>query len=435
MRIRVSSGLTKAKEDEQHRMRIETLLNHLEPYKGFVYTHAQLNRETDTVELTIKARAGSRVSCPICGRRCTVYDHQPTRYYDSIPFRQLRIVFGYAPRRADCSLCGPHTERVPWAEGKSPLTKAYAWFLARWAKRLPWNQVADIFACGWHQVYEAVRQTVEWGLAHRDLSGVTAIGVDEIYFGPKGKYQTLVYQLCSAKSRLLFIAEGHKEEAFSSILKAQGESWCAGIRYVCSDMWRAYLASVGKFLPNAMHILDRFHIEAKLHEAVDKIRRVEARELAGQGLIILKNLRYAFLKRPENLTDRQRDGLQKIIQQRKLKTVRAYHWKESFRLFWAYEQPYAASRFLRRWCRGASRSRLPPIQAFVKTLRKHEELILNWFRAKKRFSSGAVEAMNRGAGLVSNLARGFRNPDIRKIALFHALGDLPMPPEFTHRFS
>jgi len=43
--------------------------------------------------------------------------------------------------------------------------------------------------------------------------------------------------------------------------------------------------------------------------------------------------------------------------------------------------------------------------------------------------------MNRGAGLVSNLARGFRNPEIRKIALFHALGDLPMPPEYTHRFS
>jgi len=62
-------------------------------------------------------------------------------------------------------------------------------------------------------------------------------------------------------------------------------------------------------------------------------------------------------------------------------------------------------------------------------------MILNWFRAKKRFSSGAVEAMNRGAGIVSNLARGFRNPEIRRIALFHTLGDLPMPPEYTHRFS
>jgi len=123
------------------------------------------------------------------------------------------------------------------------------------------------------------------------------------------------------------------------------------------------------------------------------------------------------------------------INKRSLKTVRAYHWKESFRLFWEYEQPHAASKYLRRWCRGANKSRLKPVKAFVKTLRKHEDLILNWFRAKKRFSSGVVEAMNRGAGLVSNLARGFRNPEIRRIALFHTLGDLPMPPEYTHRFS
>lgn len=423
------------KEDEQRRMRVETLLNHMEHYKGFVYEACELNRATDTLEVLVRERAGVRVSCPRCGRRCTVYDHLPPRRYWSVPLRMLEVVLVYSPRRADCPSCGPHAEQVPWAEGKSPLTKSYAWFLARWAKRLPWNRVAGIFGCGWHQVCEAVRQAVDWGLEHRDLSGVTALGVDEVYFGAKAKFQTLVYQLCSAKARLLFVAEGRKEKALSGILREQGEDWCANVTHVCSDMWRAYLKSVAKLLPNATHILDRFHIEAKLNEAVDKVRRAEARELAGKGLVVLKNLRYAFLKRPENLTDGQRDGLQKIVNKRSLKTVRSYHWKESFRLFWEYECPAAASKFLRRWCRGANRSRLKPIKAFVKTLRRHEDLILNWFRAKKRFSSGAVEAMNRGAGLVSNLARGFRNPEIRKIALFHALGDLPMPPEYTHRFS
>jgi transposase len=407
----------------------------MEHYKGFVYEACELNRDAGVLEVLVRERAGARVSCPRCGRRCTVYDHLPPRRYRGVPLRMLEVVLVYSPRRADCPSCGPRSEQVPWADGKSPLTKSYAWFLARWAKRLPWNKVAGIFGCGWHQVCEAVRQAVDWGLEHRDLSGVTAIGVDEIYFGVKSKYQTLVYQLCPAKPRLLFIAGGRKEGALSGILKERGGAWCANIRHVCSDMWRAYLKSAAELLPDAMHILDRFHIEAKLNEAVDKVRRAESAELAGRGLVILKNLRYAFLKRPDNLTDKQREGLQKIVNRRGLKTVRAYHWKESFRLFWEYEQPHAASRYLRRWCRGADRSRLKPIKAFVKTLHKHEDLILNWFRAKKRFSSGAVEAMNRGAGLVSNLARGFRNPEIRRIALFHALGDLPMPPEYTHRFS
>lgn len=416
-------------------MRFETMLNNVEPLQGFVYSNSSLVKKRKMVVISIRERASSRVTCPVCKRRCTVYDHQPERYYDYIPYLGFEVKLLYAPRRAECPKCGIHVEDVPWAEGKSPMTKARAWFLARWAKRLPWNQVARIFGCGWGQVYVAVEQAVKWGLEHRDISGIIAIGVDEVYFGIKNKFKTLVYQICSKKPRLLFVAEGHKEIALSGILKKQGPVWCASIKYVCSDLWRAYLKSARELLPQATHILDRFHIVALLNKAVDKIRLSESRVLSGKGILILKNLRFAFLKRPENMTDRQRDGLQKIINRRDIKTVRAYHWKETFQLFWQYSSVYGASRYLRRWCCGANRSRLKPIKAFVRTVRKHEGLILNWFRAKKQFSSGVVEAMNRGAGLVSNLARGFKNPKICEIALYHALGELPMPPEYAHRFS
>lgn len=67
-------------------MRIETILNHLEPHKGFVYKGCKLNRESDTLEVMIAERDGSRVSCPVCGKRCPVYDHRPVRRYESIPY-------------------------------------------------------------------------------------------------------------------------------------------------------------------------------------------------------------------------------------------------------------------------------------------------------------------------------------------------------------
>jgi transposase len=352
-----------------------------------------------------------------------------------VPLWFVSVALVYSPRRAECPRCGVHAERAPWAAGKSPVTVAYAWFLAGWAKRLPWAKVAGVFGCGWGQVCGAVRHAVEWGLAHRDISGVSALGVDEVYFGPRSRYRTLVYDLGSAKARLLAVAEGHGEKAVAGIFKAFGADWCANIRYVCSDMWRAYLKGARRWLPNALHILDRFHIEKLLNEAVDRVRRAEAGELAGRGVAILKNMRYAFLKRPENLTDKQRDALQGVLHRRRMKTVRAYGWKEAFRPFWQYGSAFHAGKYLRKWTRGALKSRLAPVMRFARTMRANEGLILNWFRAKKRFSSAAVEAMNRGAGLVSNLARGFRNPEIMEIALFHALGDLPTPQEFTHRFS
>jgi transposase len=64
-----------------------------------------------------------------------------------------------------------------------------------------------------------------------------------------------------------------------------GEQFCRGIRFLCSDMWKPYLTSAAHFLPEALHILDRFHIVKKLNEAIDDIRREETRAHVHAGLI------------------------------------------------------------------------------------------------------------------------------------------------------
>ena len=144
-------------------------------------------------------------------------------------------------------------------------------------------------------------------------------------------------------------------------------------------------------------------------------------------------MKYAFLKRPENLTNEQANALNALMSKRWLASVRAWLWKEKFQLFWEYTSPYWARRYLQRWCKGAMRSRLAPLKKFARTMRKHEDLILNWFRARKAFSSGAVEGMNRKLNLVTRKAYGFRTYDVLRIALFHTLGQLPEP-ETTHKF-
>jgi len=66
-------------------------------------------------------------------------------------------------------------------------------------------------------------------------------------------------------------------------------------------------------------------------------------------------------------------------------------------------------------------------------LRRHRELILNWFRAKKEFSSGVVEGLNAKAKVTTRKAYGFRTFKTLQIALYHSLGVLPEP-KFTHKF-
>ena len=73
------------------------------------------------------------------------------------------------------------------------------------------------------------------------------------------------------------------------------------------------------------------------------------------------------------------------------------------------------------------------MKSVAKMLRSHRELILNWFRAKKQFSSGVVEGLNGKAKLTTRKAYGFKTFRMLEVALYHTLGDLPEP-DFTHKF-
>lgn len=108
-------------------------------------------------------------------------------------------------RRVDCPLCQIKVERVPWSEGKTGMTKAYQWFLAHWAKRLSWQEVAEAFGSTWYHVYGSVEMAVEWGRKHINMEGITAIGVDEMQWGRGHQYVTAVYQIDAGSKRLLWL--------------------------------------------------------------------------------------------------------------------------------------------------------------------------------------------------------------------------------------
>ena len=79
------------------------------------------------------------------------------------------------------------------------------------------------------------------------------------------------------------------------------------------------------------------------------------------------------------------------------------------------------------------RSRLDPMKKFVRTLRNHEDLLMNYFKAGKLYSSGIVEGLNLRINLCMRKAYGYRSFELLQISLFHTLGDLPEP-KFTHKF-
>lgn len=418
-------------------MRVETILNSCYRHKSFIYSSAKFEQvgRRKALVVDIVPRKNGLAGCSICQGVSPVYDHsEDARLFDFVPLWNIPVCFRYRMRRVDCLEHGVRVERAPWADGKSHLTKPYQLFLARWARKLSWKEVANSFGATWDNVFRSVKAVVEYGLKHRSLDGITAIGVDEIQYGKGHQYLTLVYQINAGVRRLLYVGRERTTKTLLRFFRDFGKERCEKLKFVCSDMWKAYIKVIAKKATNALHIPDRFHIVQNLGKATDEIRAAEVKRLVGEGYDeeVLKHTKYCFLKNEENLTEKQKAKLADVLQY-DLKSVRAYLLKESFQLFWQYKSPYWAQWYLKKWCVRAMRSRLEPIKKFVRTLRKHEPLIMNWFKAKKEFSLGIVEGLNRKINLVTRKSYGFRSYEVLKIVLFHTMGKLPEP-EFTHRF-
>ncbi len=170
-----------------------------------------------------------------------------------------------------------------------------------------------------------------------------------------------------------------------------------------------------------------------MNKAIDEVRAQESRDMKAAGLEpILKHSRWCLLKRPQNRTDKQDIKLADLLQYN-LRTVRSFLLKEDFQFFWEYTSPYWAGQFMDAWCRRTMRSRIEPMKKVARMLRSHRELLLNWFRAKKRISGGIVEGFNNKAKVTTRKAYGFRTFRAAQVALYHTLGALPEP-DVAHRF-
>ena len=384
--------------------------------------------EGNILVVLLSARRCSRATCSVCGKRRAGYDTIGEREWRHVSLWGIPVLIRYSPRRVNCPTCGIKVESMSWSMGKSDLTEPLIMVLATFAKLLSWEEVARLFGVHWNTVKAAVSRAVEYGLANRETSEVIAIGVDEISRRKGHVYVTNVYDLVNM--RLLWTGDGRGQEVLERFFDEWGQERTKKIISVCCDMWDPYIKVVKEKAPGATLVFDKFHIVQHLMKAVDEVRREEANSLKKENPELLKKTRYIWLKNPWNLTPKQKQRLS-YLEKLNLRTNRAYMLKEAFREFWEYKKPGWAKRYLKKWFWWATHSRLKPMRDFAWMLRRHEEDILNYF--KTQIDNGAVEGMNRKAKVVSQRAYGYRTFEIFSLALYHVLGDLPMP-ELTHKF-
>lgn len=409
-------------------MLVESLIKETVQLQGFRVMTVSKSSDGLEAELAPDGRFAPR--CGVCGEQAVYRDTRSLRRFRHVPLGGIGVRLVYAPRRVTCEHCGGiHIEALPWVSGKRRFTRALMVTLATWARVLTWKQVATLFGCAWSTVAAAVDEAVAFGLAQRDLSGVTHIGIDEISRKRGHVYVTNVYDLKT--SRLLWSGEGRAKETLGAFFDCFGEEGTARLEGVCCDMWLPYIDVIKARAPQAVLVFDKFHIVQHLTRAVDQVRRDEIREKGKDHKELMAKTRYIWLKNPWNLTSHQQARLSEL-EQLNLKINRAYLLKEAFREFWDYRRPSWAKRYLDRWFWWATHSRLQPMRDFAWMLRRHQDDLMSYFQ--EPINNGIVEGLNNKAKVISHKAYGFRTARNYIRNLYHCMAELPLP-ETVHTFS
>lgn len=385
-------------------------------------TRVEFDERNSRLDLFLDFAGGARFACPAkdCAQTsCPVHDTAAKTWRHMDFFQHKAFLHARAPR-VRCSVHGVRQAAVPWARPGSGFTLLFEALALQFATAMPVARAAVMLGEHDTRIWRILEHHVAAARACVDYSKVRKVGMDETAAARGQDYVSIFAD--SEKGRVLFATEGRDKAtvaAFADDLAAHGGD-PAKISDTSSDMSTAFIAGIGEHLPNAAMTFDKFHVAAKLSEAVDQVRRQEVTsrpELTGT--------RWLWLKNHHNLSGKQKAELFALTRpSARLATARALRWREDFQAFYNQPSDYAED-YLRRWCYGAKRSRLQPIKEFVALVERHWDGIIAWHAS--RLTNGLLEGINSLVQAAKARARGYRNKQNMITIIYLTAAKLPLP--------
>lgn len=395
------------------------ILNLPEPW---IVVDVDLDLQGKSVLVRLGRREGAALECPECGSACAGYDSQPRRWRHLDTCQFQTNLEADVPRCA-CPEHGVKQVRIPWAEPGSRFTALFECLAIDWMRECGRSATARQLHLSWAEADGIMQRAVDRGLARRPATTTPVLGVDEKSFQGR-EFVTVVCDLDDGT--VLQVADGRGSDALKECYAAMTAEQRDAVEAVAMDMHEPYVLAIASALPQATIVFDKFHIAKLAGEAVDQVRRQEAKQLAAEGDERLKRTRYGWLRNPLEETREQRRAFEPL-RRSKLKTARAWAIKETLMGFFEYFQPARAQRFFHKWHGWASRSRLKPIQRLARSMRERLTTLLNW--CKWPITNAITEALNSKIQWIKYTARGFRSRAGYRRAIYFHCGGLDLYPQ------
>jgi transposase len=363
--------------------------------------------------------------CPDCLERAPIHDHRERiwRHLDTFQYRTL--LHARVPR-LNCPTHGVKQIRVPWAEDNSRFTALFEALAIDWMKQASISAVAERLHLSWDEAAGIQERAVRRGLARRRAEPVRYLGIDETSFQRGQSYVTVVSNL--EKTEVLYVAEDRKRESLDAFWEALTPEQLGAVEGVAMDMWEPYIGAMEDNVPDGHTkiVFDKFHVAKHLNDAVDLIRRRENRELRAMGNDWLKGTKHDWLRNPDRFSLGEWRQFLHLARRSELKTARAWSLKEEFMRFWDYIYRGAADRHFEAWYAWAVRSRLEPMKKVARMIDRYYDNIVTYFTHP--ITNAAAEGINATIQNIKRIARGFRNPERFRMAIYFHCGGLDLYP-------
>ena len=362
----------------------------------------EFSKETKRLDIKIGFSRGATFVCPVCGTSAPAYDTKEKTWRHLNFFQYEAYLTARVPRvKCPNAGCGVKQVSVPWAREGSGFTLLFEALVMTLAREMPIKVAASFLGEHDTRIWRVIDHYIQDARAHVDHSGVQRVGMDETSARKGQDYVSFFFDM--DQRRLLFGTEGkdHKTvKAFIEDLDTHNGS-AENITDASLDMSKAFIKGVREAMPNAEITFDPFHLIKLMNDSLSKVRAEEAKLFPG----LMKGSRYAVLKNPENLTEKQEGTLTKLCNYR-LKTARAYLLKLALQDVYFAPTRVDGERRLKAWYNWAIRSQIDQVRKVAKTVKNHWNGILAWFDSK--LSNGFIEAINGLIQSTKRRARGYR---------------------------
>ncbi len=341
-------------------------------------------------------------TCPGCGRWTTKqHDARPRAKADE-PLGDRQVTVIVVRRRFRCLGCGRvFTEPEPVAGPRRRLTTRLRERLGREGVGQPVAHVADRYKVSPTTVRRAVQLHATAELSRQPLGEVQRVGIDDFSLRRGRRYATGIHDLDSR--RLIEVVEGRTSaDVQAALLRLPVPDT---VTAVSMDMSQAYRAAVHLVLPAAVITADKFHVIARVNEALASVvnRLMKGRTRTDP----VRRAARLVLRNREDLDAAAWERLHPVLRQA-TDLRRAWLLKEDLRRWYRTATAATARLELRAWQRMvADASALPEMQALLSMLTGWGEEILNYFTT--RVTQGPVEGKNHRAKVIQRQAYGYRN--------------------------